>query len=212
MNAGYVLTAGLFLALPLNAQNEEVALNAKRRNECRLAAQVLDTGHPRPHREWALRYISRCENEGPAVLAAQWRNAPVAGAELEAIVWSSLRLRDARLYDQLRATAADHSRPSSMRVAAMLVLARYTDPRNAIWLSDLVPPDSIRRIPLVLSSSTGFYPITGEVPLSGSIAPQVLALLDEVAAARSKEEAPVWYAAAVLAKRLRRDMEAGHAH
>jgi hypothetical protein len=94
----------------------------------------------------------------------------------------------------------------------MLVLARYTDPGNATWLTDLVPPDSITRIPSVGGSSTGFFPIDGEVPLHGPIADPVIALLDQIAAARASEERKVWYAAAVLAKRVREDVESGFAH
>ncbi|HZG41742.1 MAG TPA: hypothetical protein VEY93_02185 [Longimicrobium sp.] len=212
INAVHGAVAALFLALPLHGQEGRTDIEVRFRNQCRLAAQVLDTGHPHPHREWALGYIGNCENEGPAVLASVWRTASVGGEDLTSVVWSSLRLRDARLFQQLRATATDRTRPVPMRVAAMLVLARYTDPRNAVWLTDLVPPDSIRRIPQVLSSGTGFYPIPGAVPMEESVAVPVLALLEQLAAARNTEERAVWYAAAVLAKRIRRDIERGFAH
>jgi hypothetical protein len=206
-----VVAMMILLPSRLWGQGGEHQLAVKHRNDCRLAAQVLGTGHPAPHREWALRYIANCEGEGPAVLAALWRSAPNSG-DVETLVRSSLRLRDARLYNQLRETAGDRSRPGPVRVGAMLVLARYTDPRNAIWLTDLVPPDSIRQIRLVPASSTGFHPLTGDVPLRGPIAPSVLTLLEGIAAARTSEPREVWYAAAVLAKRVRRDVDAGFAH
>ena len=48
--------------------------------------------------------------------------------------------------------------------------------------------------------------------MEDSVAVPVLALLDQLAAARDTEERAVWYAAAVLAKRIRRDIERGFAH
>lgn len=207
----FCLSVVVLISAPLHGQGGDTEIDVKRRNNCRLAAQVLRSGHPHPHWDWALRYIARCEGEGPAALASVWRTAPASG-EMDRLVWSTLRLRDARLYQQLRETATDRSRPGPLRVAAMLVLTRYTDPRNAVWLTDLVPPDSITRIPLVGSSGTGYFPIEGDVPLTGPIAESVLALLDEVAAARDSEQEAVWYAAAVLGRRLRRDIEAGFAN
>lgn len=46
----------------------------------------------------------------------------------------------------------------------------------------------------------------------GPVASEVLALFEGIAAARETESEEVWYAAAVLARRLRGDIEAGFAH
>lgn len=202
--------AMLFCAAPAAGQRDARDLQVKHRNDCRLAAQVLTTGHPHTKRAWALQQISGCEGEGPAALATVWQTL-TDGSEIDALVTSSLRLKDVRLYQQLRATATDRSRPAAVRAAAMLVLTRYTDPHNAIWLTDLVPPDSIARIPLVGGSSTGYYPLDGEQPLSAPIAESVLALLQSIAAARTVEAPEVWYAAAVLARRLSTDIQYGRA-
>lgn len=207
----FFVALGSLFALPLAGQQADAAVAAKHRSNCRLAAQVLETGHPHPHRAWALRYIGECEAEGAIVLSRLWQTV-AGGAEVEPLVWSSLRLRDARLYQRLRETATDRSRPAPMRIAAMLVLARYTDPENAIWLTDLLPPATVERIPLVGASSTGYNAVNGDVRLTQPIAPAILALLDGIAAARGTDDRTVWYAAAVLAKRVRWDMEAGLTH
>ena len=144
-------------------------------------------------------------------LVAVWRTVS-AESEIDPLVRTTLQIRDARLYQQLRETAADRSRPADVRVAAMLVLIRYTDKRNALWLSDLVPPDSIRRIPLILSYGTGLDQLSGDAPLNEPIAASVLSLFEEIAVDRKAEPKHVWYAAAVLAERLRRDMRRGFAH
>ncbi len=196
---------------PVWAQDADPSLQARHRNNCRLAAQVLETGHPHTHRRWALGRIAGCAVEGPVVLASLWRGIP-AGDEVAPLVRASLRLRDARLYQQLRETAIDRSRPGEVRAAAMLVLTRYTNRQNAVWLSDLVPPDSITRIRLVNASTIGFEQVQGSSPLNEPIAAPILALLDGIAAARATEDRVVWYAAAVLAKRLRQDIDSGSAY
>ncbi|CAA9355156.1 MAG: hypothetical protein AVDCRST_MAG68-3896 [uncultured Gemmatimonadetes bacterium] len=53
--------------------------------------------------------------------------------------------------------------------------------------------------------------VPGASPLEGSVAQPVLGLLEQIAAARTTEKLPVWYAAAVLAKRVKLDVEAGRA-
>lgn len=186
----FLSALGSLFALPLAGQEADAAVAAKHRSNCRLAAQVLETGRPDPHREWALRYIGECEGEGAIVLGRLWQTV-AGGAEVEPLVWSSLRLRDARLYQWLRETATDRSRPGPVRIAAMLVLARYTEPENAIWLTDLHPPDAVGRIPLVGASSSGYHAVDGDVRMTQPVAPAILALLDAVAAARGTEETSV---------------------
>ncbi|MEW5928166.1 MAG: hypothetical protein AB1941_11825 [Gemmatimonadota bacterium] len=94
----------------------------------------------------------------------------------------------------------------------MLVMAKYVDPHNAVWFSDLrPPPGEIRRIRQVLSWSTAGVWDHGPEPL-GPVAQQVLQLLEGIAAQRETESRQVWYAAAVLAKRVKIDVELGRAH
>jgi hypothetical protein len=205
-------TAGLLvcLALPLQAQGIESPDSVQRRN-CRLAAQVLRIGEPHTERKWAHGYISSCANEGPAVLVERWQegNEP---EEVPDLVRASGRIRDARLYRGLTKVATDRSRPAAVRVGAMLVLAKYVDPGSAVWLTDLIPPDSIRYIRLIGSSTTARNQLVGAEPVASPVAGSVLGLLDEIAASRSSEPRVVWYAAAVLARRVRSDIELGVAH
>jgi hypothetical protein len=203
------LVAAFCATAPLSGQASETAAAARHRNDCRLAAQVLRTGNPAGRRDWALGQISSCEAEGPVVLAEQWRGIAPGGPQLERLVRATWRIRDRRIYQQLRETAEDPSRPAAMRVGAMLVLARYVDPASALWLSDLVPPDSIRRIPLLAATTTSYAQLTGPEPLPGPIGASVLDVLEGIASARSTEPREVWYAAAVLARRVREDIKIG---
>lgn len=106
------------------AQTVDRSAEVHHRNQCRRAAQVIESGHPANRRAWARRYISSCGDQGPVVLAAQWERV---GSD------------------------------------------------------------------------------------SGEVAYLVLALLEQIAAARTTERLPGWYAAAVPAKRVRFDIEAGRA-
>lgn len=202
----------LCTALPLSGQGNETSAAVKHRNQCRLAAQVVRTGHPQPHRSGAIEYVAHCENEGPVVLAEQWQTLGGGGQDLEDLVFSSKRVRDNRLYQALSRTAADRSRPAAVRAGAMLVLVKYVDPASAIGFSDLVPPDSIVHIPRVGGSTTANNQVIGAVPVPGPVGAAVLALLESIGSARSEEPREVWYAAAVLARRVRSDIELGRAH
>jgi hypothetical protein len=199
----------VFGAVPVAAQHIDRRAEARHRNQCRLAGQVLTTGHPEPKREWARRYVTSCREEAPAFFAAEWARVEGDTARLGDLVFDSGRIRDERLYQALRNVVADRSRPELARIGAMLVLARYVDPYNAVWFSDLQPPvGEVRYIPLVLSSSTHGNQLNGARPL-GSVGAPVLAALREVATRKDDEPLAVWYAAEVLAKRVQRDIEDG---
>lgn len=214
-NAGCLAGIATLIVLaytPVHAQQgSEISAAARHRNECRLAAQVLRSGEPHTKRSWAIGYIASCAEEGAEVLAEQWRSAVLNQQDLERVTRGSMRLRDARLYNGLRMAAADRSRPAAVRVAAMLVLAKYVDPGSALWLTDLVPPDSIGHIRLRTASTTASLQLVGAQPLTAPVAGEVLALFERLAAARSTEPREVWYAAAVLARRVRSDIELGRA-
>jgi hypothetical protein len=207
-----VLAALFPAAVPLHAQQSDRAAEVHLRNQCRMAAQVIRTGHPDAKRDWARRQIPSCPEEGPAILAEQWRTLRADTGQVEWLRFHSSRIRDQRLYDQLRQTVSDRSRPDLVRVAAMLVLSKYVDPYSAVWFSDLRPPsDTVTRIPLVGGSTTAGGQIDGSNPLIGHVAPAVQELLEQVSAQRTAETRAVWYAAAVLAKRVKFDIASGRA-
>src|SRR5690349_17810761 len=52
------------------------------RNDCRLALQIVETGHPAPHREWAYSLLPRCgASAGPAAVAALWNGRRSVGRD-----------------------------------------------------------------------------------------------------------------------------------
>jgi hypothetical protein len=211
MKASITIVAALLLGTacaPALAQESDRPADAHKRNNCRLAAQVLTSGHPHPRHEWARTYIVDCEDEGPAYFANQWSAASGDTATLRQLMAGSSRVRDARVYAVLRQVAVDGSRPGAVRVAAMLTLAGYVDPGITIDLSELQPPTgTIERIRFRGGTSIHAVQVQGAQPL-GSVTAEVLSLLNAVAANRSSEPREVWYAAAVLARRIDMDIAA----
>jgi hypothetical protein len=179
--------------------------------QCRAAGSILKHGPAHPRRAWAVSYVRWCPDEGPEFYAEEWRAAGADTSALEALVFYSARMRDARIYETAMDVARDRSRPDVVRVAAMMLLAAYADPGVPIVLHDLVPPDSITRIALLLGSSMeGPSFVGGSQPIPQRLAASVLTLLQPIAAARASEPRAVWYAAAVISRRLQRDVTAGN--
>lgn len=105
------------------------------RNDCRLASQVLRTGHPAPRRQWAWSVIPSCSNSAGAVLAVVWR-AP-AERELAQLWGASYRVRDARLTRAVLTAFRDPSRSRAERLVAARVLASHAAPNLVVLQSDL---------------------------------------------------------------------------
>lgn len=177
-----ILSALLFGVLPergVAQANESSA--AHLRNDCRLAAQVLATGHPAPRRAWALQRIDLCDRSGPAVLIQMWSRVPPTRAALEELEVPSTRLRDRRVYVALSEIAQNASEPSLKRIIALDVLAWYAAPNRGMPLDELLDPrpDSVRSIRL---TAVDYSPHTvGAEPLPETITDDVTGLLRNIA-------------------------------
>lgn len=195
-----VCVAGLG-AVPLRGQDADRSLAVRHRNECRLAAQVVSTGHPRTKAEWAKDYLLNCEEDAPPVLAGLWRDLPADTGRVEWLVAISSRIRDGRIYDQARTVALDRSRPDVVRVGAMIVLAQYADPYAGYSLAVLAPPpEPVRRVLRPTVGSTYGVQLRGPIPITGPVDDAVRTLLAQVA--ETDPSRPVWYAAGSMAHAL----------
>lgn len=112
------------------------------RNDCRLAAQVLDTGHPDPHYEWALEFIAKCEETGGPVLAGLWRRPSADSADLNRLFLSSYRLRDSRITAAVIDAVSDPALPQLMRLNAIRVMAGHAAPEFLLSIADLLRQES----------------------------------------------------------------------
>lgn len=137
------LIVAALMAVPvrsLDAQTERQDPHV--RNDCRLAAQVVETGHPAPHHQWALEFVGRCEVTGPPVLAALWSRPPSDTDDLNQLFLSSYRLRDSRVTAAVVQAAGDPVLPQIVRLAAIRVLAGHAVPEFLLSNTDLLRPDS----------------------------------------------------------------------
>lgn len=169
------------------------------RNNCRLAAQVVSTGHPHTKRDWARNYLVTCEAEVPPLVVDLWRSVPADTAEVRWLNAISRSVRDRRIYDRVREVALDPSRPDVVRVGAMVVLTKYADPDSDFSIAVLEPPaEPVRRIRPIWVGTTFSSQLRGPEPMDECLLEPVHALFEQIAQAESS--GPVWYAAASLAR------------
>lgn len=129
-------------ALPgvLHAQTDPDSV--KHRNDCRLAAQVLATGHPAPHYSWALDQAWNCP-ETAAGLADRLRSSGTLRdtAALNALTAPTLRLRDGRIYTAALGLVQDKSATPEARVFAARTLIYSMRPGGGIDYTALTGPN-----------------------------------------------------------------------
>jgi hypothetical protein len=94
-------------------------------HQCRLARQILTSGHPANKRSWAMSYIGACGAEGGAVLAREVDNLRTAATrtpEMEQLVATGRELQDRSVYEAALRVATNPRAEAVGRVQAMRVL------------------------------------------------------------------------------------------
>ncbi len=192
--------AALAIGTPCLGQGVQERQDVHLRNDCRLARQILEEGHPHPHRDWALNMIGSCDESGGEVIPSLWQDAPQDLDELEQLVWSSARLRDQRIMDAVMAVANDRSRAVAVRLSALRVLAYYYSPRVYVTLDMLEAPESSEQPLPSLGSTFDFEPREGTAPLSAGTPEHILEFLCHLSA--TAEDPAVQGAAGHLVEQL----------
>src|SRR4051812_27376125 len=96
-----LLLAALLAFVPTRgySQGRDVSDSVHQRNNCRLASQVIRTGHPATHLQWAYSQIPACGSEGGEALAARLRelrgSRDTAAIRALTMPFATLRDRDA---------------------------------------------------------------------------------------------------------------------
>ena len=164
----------ILLAIPSVARGQHTeSVAAQERADCRLAAQIIRTGHPAPHREWAYGIIPQCNLTGPSALAARWAVA-TDSLELELLTTASARLPSRIIFDA-SAAAAVRSTHSLTRINAMILLADFASPAVGLSPWDVRHPTPGR--PPMLVATSGARPTIGEW---GDVRADVVAVMAEV--------------------------------
>ena len=121
----------IVLASPGGAQSNPDSV--KHVNRCRLADQILRTGHPQPHQQWARGYIGYCGADawGRAAAAAVARLRTSDDHRALEVEWGQLRLlRDSVLFAVASDIAGDTAASVPARVLAMRHLMGLVDPNR----------------------------------------------------------------------------------
>jgi hypothetical protein len=152
-----LLFCAVFGAMPVSAQARENT-DVQLRNDCRLAAQVVRTGHPAPHREWAYGIIRQCGESGPPAVAARWLTAPpTEGEDLRALIGATAAFRTQDVFDAVATVARTPSTDERVRAHALALLHSYVHPGTWLSADDLFQPQN-NRPPRIWTSSHGGNP------------------------------------------------------
>ncbi|HEY0018348.1 MAG TPA: hypothetical protein VGC13_18730 [Longimicrobium sp.] len=171
------IAVALLVAVPLAAQGSERD-DVHVLDECRLAAQVIRTGHPAPRREWAYGFITRCREIGPAALASRWQETASDEPTLQQLARATTRLRTREVFVAVSGAARSAEHSPLVRIYAMAMLYSFAEPGSSVWMRDLLQPRENRSVRIYQVSGDGDRPN----PL-GDVEAEVEALLAEIIAA-----------------------------
>lgn len=164
------------------AQGSRESQSVHLRHDCRLAAQILEKGHPAVETDWALSTIRFCDESGGRALQALWATPVVDSAALEQLVAASSSLLDQRVYDAVMTTARDAGRSRATRLAALRVLSAFIDRTTSINPDYLLKPNPDTTLLIQFATvSGGIGQIAGSQPLSASAPSDIRALFATLA-------------------------------
>jgi hypothetical protein len=179
MSAGIGRAAALVMLMTVSgivarAEAQE-SRDVHTRNDCRLAAQVIRTGHPAPHAEWAYRAIQRCDQTGAGVLVERWRTISDS-AEAANLAWASVNFPKRVVLDAISEIVLSSTASVEARLRGMSVLAHFAEPRAVLNLSELRRPvDGRRPTPWAVSHGPPYFP--GDL---GNVAVEVIMITERV--------------------------------
>lgn len=166
---------------------EPVGSPAEMQATCKNAAANVSRPQADTSYEMALRVLPSCGDAGAAELARAWRSAPDKRSSLRVLSATSAQTRDQRIFEAVRATAKDQSKPLDQRLAAMEVLVNYFDP---LLYADFFEP--IGRGPhpgqyVSFGSSSHDVSRPGAKPLSTSAKQEIVRVFRDLAATDPNE-------------------------
>lgn len=194
------LFAFIGAATPVAAQGrgDEQAWLVQRRNDSRLARQVLVHGQPANRRDWALGQINSCGALGGESLAAaipRYRTVSAPGGEMEKLVQSAAYLTDGNIFNAALALAADESAAGAARIQAIRIAYHQLNP--AVYQSyEAFLTDSWETGIVHVGSITSEAPPQG-TPLPGDALERAIRVLQRILATPSAP-VPVRQAATYL--------------
>jgi hypothetical protein len=184
----YGIALSCALAGSLHAQATP-ADSARAAARCRLAAQVLTTGHPAPHLGWATTVIGSCEPSlaASAIAHGIGRNRQLRDTAALRRIWRPTNdFRDARLLTAILNIAGDREASVPARVFAFRALVLLGHPERRVEYRHLVGGvDSTLPIPRPrggcgFASFSSHVALTTGEPLPSDFRSQIRVLRDRV--------------------------------
>jgi hypothetical protein len=117
------------------SQEQSPSDEARHRADCRLARQILETGQPAAHAEWARGYIAYCgfEEWGKAAAAAVQRLRTTTDLQELELYWADSQwLADRALFEAALEIAGDRSAAVPARVFAFRALRQLRYPYQVL--------------------------------------------------------------------------------
>lgn len=187
-----LLAAITLLAVPHRVSAQADPDSVQHRNNCRLAAQVITTGHPAPRAQWAWTHMELCAPSERAAVYVEALSQIRRSTDVEQIkramvpvVW----FRDGQLFRAALALAGDETASVPARVVAFMALARIRDPQASPAYERFTGGVEINGIPVGrCSARTGhpIEPVQGHTPLPADYLEQIDSLATVVARDRSQ--------------------------
>lgn len=193
----------LLLALPACASAQANPDSIHRRNDCRLAAQVLSSGEPRPRLQWAAEVMPGCPQAGRTIASAISRHR--TSADTVFLSWITLpanSLQDGDVFDAAMSVLQDRTATPEARVYANRLLYWLLYPSSGVYYSTLVDVDGDGRNPCVAFGSSSHMVLVQGSPLPPDWKSRVHAATRRVMQDLS-EPGPVRQSAACVALRSR---------
>ena len=158
---------------PMYVSAQAAPDSVKRRNDCRLAAQVLASGHPAPREEWALAAIWSCPDAGPALATAlKAARTSTDSAYLNALTAPLSRLHDGAVFTAAMEVAGDNAASVPARLASFRALITSVHPGAYVDLATLARDD-----PRMCFSSRGVHTVVvAGTPVPADVRQQVRSL------------------------------------
>ena len=194
---------GLLVALPACATAQANPDGIHRRNDCRLAAQVLTTGQPSPRLQWAAEVMPGCPQAGITVASALERYR--TSRDTAFLSWVTLpanSLQDGHVFVTAMAVLQDKTASAEARVFANRLLFWHLYPSSGVYYSTLVDVDGDGRNPCIAFGASSHVTLVQGSPLPPDWKAQIHAAATRVMRDQT-EPAPVRQSAVCVALRSR---------
>jgi hypothetical protein len=126
------------VTIPVVVQGQSNPDSVKLRNDCRFAAQIIESGRPAPHRSEALDILPACGGSATPTLVRLWEQNDLSEADQVKLKFASVRILSDALVSTLLRTAGSSDRPVMVRATALAALVSIVDPGLIVTAHELV--------------------------------------------------------------------------